>query len=39
MGEKSQKVKISSYEISPGDVRYSMVTIVNNTVYLKLLKE
>ena len=31
-GEGGQKVQTSSYKISPGDVMYSMVTIVNNTV-------
>ena len=41
MGEEGQKVQTSSYKISLGDVMYSMVTIVNNTVLhiWKLLKE
>ena len=33
MSEGGQKVQISSYKISHGDVTYSMVTIVNNTVW------
>ena len=32
LGEGSQKVQISSYKISHGDVMYSMATIVNNTI-------
>ena len=32
MGERGQKVQTSSYKISRGDVMYSMVTIVTNTV-------
>ena len=32
MGEGRQKVQTFSYKISHGDVIYSMVTIVNNTV-------
>ena len=32
MGEGGQKVQTSSYKISHGDVRYSMVAAVNNTV-------
>ena len=32
MGEGGQKVQTSSYKISPGDVMYSMVTIVSNTI-------
>ena len=32
MGECGQKVQISSYKISHGNVMYSMVTMVNNTV-------
>ena len=41
MGEEGQKVQTSSYKISLGDVMYSMVAIVNNTVLhiWKLLKE
>ena len=40
IGEGGQKVQTSIYNISRGDVMYSMVTIVNNTVvYIwKLLK-
>ena len=34
MGEGSQKVPISNYKISQGDLIYSIVTIVNNTVLL-----
>ena len=32
MGESGQKVKSSSYEMSSGNVMYSLVTIVNNTL-------
>ena len=32
MGKGCEKVQISTYKISHGDVIYSMVTIVNNTV-------
>ena len=32
MGKGGQKVKTFSYKISAGDVKYSMVSIVNNTV-------
>ena len=41
MGGGDQKVHISSHEISPGDVMYSMVTIVKTTVLYvrKLLRE
>ena len=42
MGEGGQKVQTFSYKvISPGDVMYNMVTIVNNSVLcvLKLLKD
>ena len=40
MGEKGQKVQTSSNKTSksPGDVMYSMVTTVNNIVYLKFTK-
>ena len=31
MSEGGQKVKTSRFKISSGDIRYSMVTIVNNT--------
>lgn len=33
MGEEGQKVEISSYNLSHGDVMYTIVTIVNNTVF------
>ena len=38
LGERSQKVQISSYKINkPWDVMYSVVILVNNTVsYLKV---
>lgn len=41
MGESGLKAQNSSYGISPGNVMYSLVTIVNNTLlYIwKLLKE
>lgn len=32
IGEGGQKVQSSNYKISPGDVMYSMVTLVNNNV-------
>ena len=40
MGEKGQKVQTSSNKTSksPGDVMYSIVTTVNNIVYLKFTK-
>lgn len=31
-GEGAQKVQTSSYKVSHGDVAYSMVTIVKNTL-------
>ena len=31
MGEGDQKAQTSSYKIDPGDVMYSMGTIVNDT--------
>ena len=34
MGEGGQKVHTSSYKISPGDVIYSMVTIVMILYYI-----
>lgn len=37
MGEGGQKVPISSCKISSGDIMYSVVTIVNNTI-LHILK-
>ena len=37
MSEGGQKVQTSSYK-SPGDVMYSLVTVVNNTVYCRVLK-
>lgn len=41
MGEGGQKAYISSYKINHGDVMYSMVTLVNNTIFRigKLLRE
>lgn len=32
MGEGGPKIQISSYKINPGNVRYSMVTIVSITI-------
>lgn len=31
-GDGGQKVQTPNYMISPGDVMYSMLTVVNNTV-------
>ena len=31
MNESGQKLQASSYKLSPGDVMYSMVPMVNNT--------
>ena len=33
MGEEGQNVQTSSYKISQADMIYSMVTIVNNTIF------
>ena len=38
MGESDQRVLTSSYKISSGNVMYSMVTTVSNTLYLKVAK-
>lgn len=32
MVEGGQKVQTSSYKVNPGDVMYSMMTIVNNAI-------
>ena len=34
MGEEGQKVQTSSHGISPGDVMYSMVTVVNTVLHI-----
>lgn len=34
MGEEDQKVQISSYKISHGDVKYSMMIIVNTILHI-----
>lgn len=32
MGEGSQKVKTPGFKSSSGDIRYNIITIINNTV-------
>ena len=41
LGEGGQEVQTSSYKIVPGDIMFSLVTLVHNTVlyFLKLLRE
>lgn len=38
MGEGGRKGQTSSYRRSPGGVTYSVVTVVNNVVYLSKLR-
>lgn len=38
MGKDGQRIQTSIYEVSLRDIIYSMITIVNNSVYLKVAK-